>query len=294
MASYDGINIENGGWSVNAPIECHFPVSYIPQFTSTQSESTRSTPMKRFLLLLLCASFMAPLATTQEEPIPPKRSRMAKMGLFGGFTPGYLFMDVKPINTFLAAGKGAALSEGGVFMTGGAGAAYIMVLQNVRVGGMGLSGGLKSSSLDISGLRRDAELSVGMGALTVEYVLPLAVHLDLAFGATLGWGFMDLTLRQSNGGSNTWIGEQQAFGGTGTTAVPNGTRILNGSFLLWAPTVNVEYAVLSWLALRVGATYSMMSFPSWQVDGKYELLGVPSEVSGKGLMLQGGILIGTF
>jgi hypothetical protein len=76
--------------------------------------------------------------------------------------------------------------------------------------------------------------------------------------------------------------------------VPNGTRILNGSFLLWAPTVNVEYAVLSWLALRVGATYSMMSFPSWRVDGKYDLLGVPSDVSGKGFMLQGGILLGTF
>ena len=69
---------------------------------------------------------------------------MAKMGLFGGFTPGYLMMDVKPINAFLTAGRGAALKEGGVFMTGGAGAAYIMVLQNVRVGGMGLSGGLRA------------------------------------------------------------------------------------------------------------------------------------------------------
>jgi hypothetical protein len=38
----------------------------------------------------------------------------------------------------------------------------------------------------------------------------------------------------------------------------------------------------------------MMSLPSWQVDGKYDLLGVPSDVSGKGLMLQGGILLGTF
>jgi hypothetical protein len=251
--------------------------------------------MKRLLILLVLALSMAPLVTAQDEPIPPKRSRMAKMGLFGGFTPGYLFVDVKPINTFLTAGGGAALSEGGVFMTGGAGAAYIMVLQNVRVGGMGLSGGLKSTSLDVAGLRRDAELSVGMGALTVEYVLPLAQHLDLAFGATVGWGFMDLTLRQNRGGSNTWVGEQMILGGLSSPAVPpNATRILNGSFLLLAPTVNVEYAVLSWLALRVGATYSMMSFPSWQVDGKYDLLGVPSDVSGKGLMLQGGLLIGTF
>ena len=104
--------------------------------------------MKRLLILLVLASLAAPLVTAQDEPIPPKRSRMAKMGLFGGFTPGYLMMDVKPINSFITAGRGAALKEGGVFMTGGAGAAYIMVLQNVRVGGMGMSGGLKSTSLD--------------------------------------------------------------------------------------------------------------------------------------------------
>jgi hypothetical protein len=252
--------------------------------------------MKRFLLVLLFASFVMPQAMAQDDPIPPKRSRMAKMGLFGGFTPGYLFMDVKPINSFLTAGKGAALSEGGVFMTGGAGAAYIMVLSNVRVGGMGLSGGLKSSSLDVpTGLRRNAELSVGMGALTVEYVLPIVQRLDLALGVTVGWGFMDLTLRQSYGGANTWTGEQQILAGTTGTAVPpNATRILNGSFLLLSPTVNVEYAVLPWLALRLGASYSTMTLPSWRVDGEYELIGVPSDVKGQGLMLQGGILVGTF
>jgi hypothetical protein len=220
---------------------------------------------------------------------------MAKMGLFGGFTPGYLMMDVKPINSFITAGRGAALTEGGVFMTGGAGAAYIMVLQNVRVGGMGLSGALKSSALDGAGIRRDAELSVGMGAMTIEYVLTMAQHLDLALGGTLGWGFMELTLRQSNGGANTWLGEQLQFSGLASTVVPpNSARILSGSFFLWAPTVNVEYAALGWLAFRVGATYSVMSFPSWRVDGKYDLLGVPSDVNGKGLMIQAGILVGLF
>jgi hypothetical protein len=250
--------------------------------------------MKRFLLVLFLASFVMPQTMAQDDPIPPKRSRMSKMGLFGGFTPGYLFMDVKPINSFLTGGKFAAVSEGGVFMTGGAGAAYIMVLPNVRVGGMGLSGGLKSSSVEGT-LRRDAQLSVGMGALTVEYVVPVVPRLDAAFGATVGWGFIDLTLRQNYGGANTWTGEQQILAGPSGIAVPpNATRILNGSFLLLSPTVNVEYAVLPWLALRVGASYSLMMLPSWRVDGEYELLGVPSDVKGQGLMLQGGILVGTF
>jgi hypothetical protein len=251
--------------------------------------------MKRLLILLVLACLTAPLLFAQDEPIPPKRSRMAKMGLFGGFTPAYLFMDVKPINAFITAGRGAALKEGGVFMTGGAGAAYIMVLQNVRLGGMGLSGGLKSTSLDGIGIRRDVELSVGMGAVTIEYVVPVAQHLDLALGGTLGWGFLDLTLRQSNGGSNTWLGEQLQYSGMASTLMPpNATRILSGSFFLWAPTVNVEYAALGWLAFRLGATYNVMSFPSWRVDGNYDLLGVPTDVNGKGFMIQGGVLVGLF
>ena len=250
--------------------------------------------MRRFLSVLALILLINQLAPAQEEPIPPKRSRMVKMGLYGGYTPGWLFVDVKPINTFLTAGHGAALKDDGVLMTGGAGAAYIMVLPNVRVGGMGMSGGLKSTALEANGIRRDARLTVGLGGLTFEYVVPIVERFDVAFGGMLGWGATELTLRQSNGGSNTWVGEQELFGSWTAGNPGNMTRTLDGSFFLWAPTVNVEYAILSWLAVRVGAAYVGMSFPSWQVDGEYELLGVPSDISGKGFMIQGGLFVGTF
>lgn len=249
--------------------------------------------MSRLLGILSLILIVVQLAPAQDEPIPPKRSRMVKMGLFGGFTPGWLFVDVKPINTFLTAGHGAALSEGGMWMTGGAGAAYIMVLPNVRVGGMGMSGGLKSTAL-ANGIRRDANMTVGLGGVTVEYVLPVVERFDVAFGGLLGWGGLNLTLRQNNGGPNTWVGEQELFSAWTSGTPSNMTRNLAGSFFLWAPTVNMEYAILSWLAVRLGATYVGMSFPSWQVDGEYELLGVPSDVSGKGFMIQAGLFVGTF
>jgi hypothetical protein len=250
--------------------------------------------MKRLIGISLLLSLFLTVGYSQEEPIPPKRSRAVKVGLFGGFTPGWLFVDVKPINAFLTAGKGAALKEDGMFMTGGAGAAYIMLLPNVRVGGVGMTGGLKSSSIDGNSIRRDAELRVGWGGLTVEYVMPLAERLDLAVGAMLGGGGMDLTLRQSNGGSNTWVGEQDLFGTWMAGAPGNTTRLLSGTFFIWSPSVNIEYALLPWLGLRIGASYVGMSFPSWSVDGKYELLGVPSDISGKGFMIQTGVFVGTF
>jgi hypothetical protein len=58
--------------------------------------------MKRLITLVVLMLLVAQFASAQEEPIPPKRSRMAKMGLFGGYTPGWLFVDVKPLNAFLS------------------------------------------------------------------------------------------------------------------------------------------------------------------------------------------------
>jgi hypothetical protein len=250
--------------------------------------------MKRLIGICLLVSLALSLCAAQDEIIPPKRSRALKVGLYGGFTPGWLMMDVAPINAFLMAGKGAALKDGGVFLSGGAGAAYIMLLPNVRVGGLGLTGSLKSASIDANSIRRDAEMHVGIGGVTIEYVIPVVEHLDIALGGMLGGGGIDLTLRQSNGGSNTWVGEQGLFGSWTAGSPGNMTRTLSSMCFVWSPTINVEYSVLGWMAVRVGASYVGMSFPSWTVDGEYDLLGVPSDVSARGVMVQAGLLIGTF
>jgi hypothetical protein len=248
--------------------------------------------MKRTLVAVLICAFAISLSFAQEEPIPPKRSKAAKIGGLGGFTPGWLFVDVKEVNNFLQAGKGAPLKDNGVFLTGGGGAAYIMIVPNLRVGGVGMGGSISSTSLDATGLRRDAELHVGFGGVTVEYVVPLIEHLDIAFGALLGTGGIDLTVRQNSGGQSTWIGESGYLGGTGR--VPNVTRKYGGSFFVFAPSVNFEYGILSWIGFRLGATYVGMAAPSWKVDDEYELLGVPSKVSGRGFMINAGLFVGTF
>ena len=250
--------------------------------------------MKSILAMLLLCAFSVSLAVAQEEPIPPKRTRAPKFGAFGGFTPGWLSVDVGTLNKFLEGGKGAPLSNNGVFLFGGAGAAYIMVVPNLRIGGMGMSGTSTSTSLDAIGIRRDATLSVGFGGVTIEYVVPVIERLDVAFGIMLGRGGIDLTLTQTNGSSDTWAGEQ-SYLGSGLGNPPNNvTRTLTSSFFVWVPAVNVEYALLGWLGVRVGASYVGMSFPSWKVDGNYDLLGVPGDVTGKGFMVNAGVFVGTY
>ena len=249
-------------------------------------------------MLVVCLTSTFAVAQQEEEPpIPPKRSKAAKVGAFGGFTPGWLFVDVKPINEFLQPAKGAALKDNGVFLWGGGGAAYIMLVPNLRVGGAGMSGAIKSTSLDASGIRRDAELNVGFGGVTFEYVVPIVERLDVAFGTMIGGGGIDITLRQDVGGSKTWGQEWNNFGSGNYQVlgqVNNVKRTMSGAFFVWMPSVNVEYAILGWVGVRLGASYVGMASPSWTIDDNNELLGVPSKVTGKGFMVNAGVFVGTF
>jgi hypothetical protein len=254
--------------------------------------------MKKLLFVVLLFTFGCGLVQAQEELIPPKRGRAMKMGLFGGFTPGYLSLDLEPINAMLKSSGVAPFDQKGAWLWGGAGAAYIMLVPNLRVGGLGMSGSVSTgSTVNVAGVgnvRRDAQVHVGFGGVTVEYVVPIADHFDFAFGTMLGGGGIDVELRQSVGGVDTWTNEGKIFSAWPPAPLNNSTRTLSGSYFIWIPSVNFEYAVLGWMAFRLGASYVGMSFPSWSVDGDYDLHDVPSSVSGKGLMINAGILLGTF
>jgi len=161
----------------------------------------------------------------------------------------------------------------------------------VRVGGVGGSGTIKSKALQ--GLtRRDVELSVGFGAVTLDYVLPVIPRVDLAVGVVLGGGGASIKMTRDNGLPKTWDGLWTELGGT--TPVQEYSRTFSGSFFVYQPTVNVEVAILRWLGVRAGVSYNGMAGNSWKLDEKYDLVGVPDKISGKGWMLNGGIFLGTF
>ena len=244
-------------------------------------------------MLLVLA--MISCAFAQDEVIPPPRqSKVAKVGAVGGFTTGWLFLNAGPINQFLKAGNAAAVSGGGVFLKGGSGAAYIMIIKNFRVGGMGMSGSVSSSVYDaVTGVRRDANVKAGFGAVTLEYALTVLPRVDVIGGLALGTGGVDILLQKSNGTMSTWDTESAAMQGTPLTTTGNLSRTLTSSFFVWIPTVNVEYAFLGWVGARVGVSYLGMSSPSWTVDSQYSLLNVPSDVSGKGWMINLALIVGT-
>lgn len=256
--------------------------------------------MKRWTVLFLLTFTVSQFLIAQQEeepPIPPKRSKAGKIGAFAGFTPGWLFVDVKPLNSMLEAAGAAPLKDDGVFLWGGGGAAYIMLLPNVRVGGVGMSGSSKSTLLNGFGVRKDAELHVGFGAVTLEYTIPLIERLDMSIGGMLGGGGIDIILRQDAGGNKNWNQEWNYFGsGNYQTAgqISEIKRTMGGSFFIWIPTLNFEYGILGWVGVRLGVSYVGMSAPSWTLDDTHDLVGVPSNINGKGWMINGGLFVGTF
>ncbi len=251
--------------------------------------------MKHAWILAGALLLLTAFARSQEEPIPPKRSQMAKVGAVGGFTTSFLFMDMGPINDFLNGAKmGRPFSNSPIFLDGGAGSAYIMIIKNLRVGGIGMGGSSTVSVLDpATGIRRDATIQAGYGAVSFEYVVTLLQHLDFVGGVQLGTGGIDIVVRKSDGAPITWSGEQGLLGSDNSSA-GTVTRTLSGKFYIWIPSVSLEYSFVGWAGVRVGASYLGMSSPSWKLDSNYDILNVPGAVSGKGWTVNLALLVGTF
>ena len=252
--------------------------------------------MKRiFLLLLIIFATIVTVVAQQdeeEEPIPPPRkSTGPKFGGAAGFTQNFLFLDMSPINQILSANNFAQFSGNGLFMMGGQGYGYVMLIPNLRIGGIGGSGTRVSTSL-LGNTRRDVELSAGYGGVTVDYVFPVLPRFDIATGVFIGAGGMSLTIRRDDGSAKVWATEWQQLGSN--DSIYNLTTKFSGSFFVVQPSVNFEVAILRWLGIRVGVGYMGMFGNSWKVDDKYDFIGVPDNVSGKGWMINGGIFLGTF
>jgi len=259
--------------------------------------------MYRLLLISFCLLFILeiPLLAQEDEeqvPLPPKHSAQAKIGGAGGFTQNILFLDLNPINDLLKKSNAAPFSNNPMLLLGGQGYGYIMLVPNLRVGGLGAGGSMVSKSYDPdTDIRRDVELSVGFGGVTIEYAVPVVPRLDIAFGVMLGAGSTSIRMTRNINSNILWEKIWDDYSMDNLLAgkyTGEYTRNLSGSFFIYQPSLNIEYAVLRWVGLRVGVSYNGMAVTDWKLDDQYDLIGVPDKVSGRGFMINGGIFLGTF
>jgi hypothetical protein len=215
----------------------------------------------------------------------------APFGGGGGFSPGWYFVNLDPLNEQLK-GTIPELNSGGVFTTGGGGFIYIGIIRNLRVGGMGFGGSASESGSSPDGFNREIIYSMSGGGVTIEYTLPFIKKVGVSFGALIGGGGIQIEVYRNNGNfdwSGVWTGLNDPSASTG-----NVHRTLKNNFWIISPTFNVDIPFYRFLSFRIGAGYQISLGDKWKIENEQELSGVPSELNGRSFFIQSGIFIGFF
>ena len=213
----------------------------------------------------------------------------APFGGGGGFVGGWYIPNVDPINLKLKEVGIPEFSTSGMFTTGGAGFIYIGFVKNLRLGGMGFGGSVSSSS-NVNGVNREAIYSIGGGGLTVEYTLPFIKNIGVSVGAILGSGSMSVELYQ-NDGNFSW---NNIFTEINNGTTTNISRKIENSYWTFTPTLNADFPVYRFIALRLGVGYQLTFGGKWKTENEQSISGIPSNLQSDGFFIQAGIFAGFF
>jgi len=244
--------------------------------------------MKKLVITLVFLVLTIPLAQAQEEP-PSKRP--LRIGGAGGYMPMWIMPNLDDVNQRLSLLRLPKFSTGGFYASGGGGYAYIIFIPNVRIGGYGAGGSIKTDGV-IFEKPTKVEYSVSFGGATVEYALPVFDRASVVLGTMLGGGGIELAILQSDRASSQW-GEVWSRVGLGLPP-ENYKQKLSTGFFVYNPYIYFEYGITSFFGFRIGAGYIGNTSGDWKVDDNSDLVGVPSGVKLNGLLIQAGIFAGFF
>ncbi len=212
---------------------------------------------------------------------------VSKFGLAGGFTPVYLFPNVDDLNIVAKDFGVGEFSTSGILTYGGAGYAYIMLIDNVRLGGMGFGGSTSQSSGG-----KEVEYGIGGGAFSIEYTFPQIKRIAVSLGLLMGAGSIDINIFENNGRFN-WNDTWTDFSSPDKN-LTNNSRSLTNSYWMFSPTLNVDIPITRFLAVRVGGGYQLTFGDEWEVDNSQKISGVPSDLNGNSFFIQTGLFLGFF
>ena len=240
---------------------------------------------KYFIVLYLFASVLFAQMSSQI-------GWMSKFGLAGGANATWIFPNYNEINKQLPEFGINENFSGGMLTWGGGGYVYLMIIDNVRIGGMGF-GGTQSLSANIPYYNREVKYSIGGGAFTIEYTFPFIKKIGVSVGGMIGGGTLNVELYQFNVNSNiTWNDAWNDFNIKQGTK--NFSRVMKASYLTLTPTLNVDIPLTRFFAIRVGTGYQFAVNESWDLANGQSLSDVPSGLNGNGFYIQTGIYLGFF
>lgn len=251
------------------------------------------------LLRMFIVPGVCPGQDEGDEEQPVKTARYSGMfGIGGGVSPIWMFTRTEALNAALTGRGLPEIPKDGMFLLGGHGYAYIMIIPNVRIGGMGAAGsqtverivsypanpGDPSSAVQ-AWLDRTS-ISTGFGGVTIEYVFPFR-RLHFAVGALLGAGSSTLTLTHLLDGDRTW---------RAPVSHPTGTEyhhVYENAFFAYQPMVSIEYLFSPFTVLSLTGGYYGSSGTSWTLDDAFTVTDMPDIRIG-GPFVRLGLTFGLF
>jgi hypothetical protein len=173
-----------------------------------------------------------------------------------------------------------------------------MIIDNLRLGGYGFSGSRSESSTtfpvvgdNTNSLNNEVEYSIGGGAFTIEYTMPFIKNIAVSAGVMLGGGAIEIEAYQNSTNPNWNAIWDQLYQGSNTI---DKQLSMNSSFFFMSPTLNVDFPITRFLALRGGLGYQFTFGSDWEIANGKTISGVPSGLSADGFFIQTGLLIGLF
>ena len=234
--------------------------------------------------ILLIATIIGTISAQDGESV----GWITKFGLAGGFNPTWFSQNVDEVNKLLPEFGVEKFSNSGMIGFGGSGYIYILLIDNVRIGGMGFSAS-QTSEGTVNSFGREAKYDLSGGAFTIEYTLPFIKTPAVSIGTMIGAGSLQIDLYQNSGEVN-WNEVWDSF--DEDTDVKNFS--MQNNFFMISPTLNVDYPVTRYLAFRIGAGYLFTVGDSWQLNNEVTLNNVPSDLNGNSFFIQTGVYLGFF
>lgn len=187
-----------------------------------------------------------------EADMVRRQAMGANIRVGGGFSLGWLRMDMSGLNDILKAEGFADLSNN-IILTGWGGTVGNKVSH--RLGGFGTGGSLSASSGD-----KETEFEVGYGGFLYERGVYDEEEIDVAVGGMLGAGGMELTLTSSQPENFSGIVEDVADEGHNSVT-------MNKSFIALQPQVNMHYQFSNFGGLDLTAGYLLTHDfgSSWEI-----------------------------
>ncbi len=213
------------------------------------------------------------------------------MGGGASFSFVTLKPDLTPISSFLNEFGSGDLANSYKYGFSFGGFAYVMVVKNLRIGGLGFGAGNSTQKITIDGLVKKAVYSYGGGGVTVEYTLPFIRSVAVSVGAIIGGATAKFEFYQ-NLGIIDWRELSDNFANGKPSK--NTMHSITNNFFTFAPTINFELPVNRFLAVRLGGGYIIPFSDEWKADDEVGILNLPSDLKSNTFFVQAGVLFGFF